>query len=202
MKQIVPIAVALLLTAPGPLKAECAGSPPTTGLGSCIDFMLATSQLLTGQANGLGYTFSFGNASYTDFVAKEIVIPAYNCESFDTTGLYFRTAVLAHELGHAELGLVQDTSSKEAFVESWCDHEGYAVINNIHGRAETLICSMNAVDIAIAASNGNELLSIFNSGGNAVKNVGSSFCDHNVTSTTGQNYRDFYGDYYDAHYGQ
>lgn len=44
------------------------------------------------------------------------------------------------------------------------------------------------------------LLAIYAAGGNVIRNVGSEFCDTNETSTTNENYRDFFGGWYDKHY--
>ncbi|MNV65796.1 hypothetical protein D3C71_1585140 [compost metagenome] len=93
----------------------------------------------------------------------------------------------------------QDTASRTAYIQSWCDAEGHAVINDIHARAETLQCTRSRVDIGLAAANAAELLGIARDG-NGLRRVGEAFCRSNLTSTTGQNYRDYYGAYYDAHY--
>ena len=183
-----------------PANAQCAPNPPNTGLGSCIDFMAATSISETNQIHILGYKFAYAAGSYIDYKEKTIYIKSYDCENPDTLGLYTRLSLLSHELGHAEYGVKQDTTSREAYIKSWCDSEGYAVINNIRTRSETLICSTNSVDIGLAASNAAELLNINSAGRERIQKTGEAFCKNNFTSTTKQNYIDYYGSYYNAHY--
>lgn len=180
--------------------ARCAAAPPVTGLGACIDRMAAHSALVTRQANGLGYRFAYGAGSYTDHELKRIYIQAYDCRQAEPVGVNARLALLAHELGHAEYGVRQDTASRAAYVQSWCDAEGHAVINNILARAETLQCTAGSVDIGLAAVNAAQLLALQREDGASVRRVGAAFCSSNLTSTTQQNYRDYYGAYYDAHY--
>ncbi len=178
------------------VHAKCAERAPVTGLGACIDAMAAHSARLTRQVNELGFRLHYGPASYTDHELKRIYIQAYDCAQAETLGLNARAALLAHELGHAEYGVRQDTASRAAYIQSWCDAEGHAVINNIHARAETLQCTGRSVDIGLAAVNAPELLGL----GLDRRRVGEAFCQSNFTSTTRQNYRDYYGAYYDAHY--
>ena len=181
---------------PVPVHAQCAERAPATGLGACIDAMAAHSARLTRQVNELGFRLHYGPASYTDHELKRIYIQAYDCGRAETLGLNARASLLAHELGHAEYGVRQDTASRAAYIQSWCDAEGHAVINNIQARAETLQCTGNGVDIGLAASNAAELLGL----GMDRRRVGEAFCQSNFTSTTRQNCRDYYGAYYDAHY--
>lgn len=199
-------AMAIGISFTTPVNAQCASSVPTTGLGLCIDFMLTSSERLTdqvGDVSAASFVFSWGAASETRYHTQppEIVIQSYDCMSGDTAGLYSRTAITAHELGHAVRGPIQDTSSREAFIQSWCDNEGYAVINNILGRQEIQACSMNMIDIPVVAANETQLLAVYAAGGDVMRNVGDAFCDNNITSSTGEPYRDFYGDHYDQHYG-
>ncbi|MET1114411.1 MAG: hypothetical protein ABWY08_05565 [Comamonas sp.] len=191
---------ALLAGIMPPARAQCAPAAPVTGLGTCIDSMAGNSARVTRQINGLGYRLHYGPASYTDYELKRIYIQAYDCRQVDTTGLYARAAIVAHELGHAEYGMRQDTRSRAAFIESACDSEGHAVINNILARAETLQCSAQSMDIGLAASNAGQLLDIHRARSADRRRIGEAFCQSNFTSTTRQNYRDYYGAYYDAHY--
>lgn len=177
--------------------AQCAPARPSTGLGACIDAMAAHSARMARQIQGLGYRFEYGRASYTDHVLKKIHIQAYDCRQVESVGLNARLSLLAHELGHAEYGVRQETASRAAYIQSWCDAEGQAVINNIDVRAETLQCTGHSVDIGLAAANAGELLGIPR---HERRRMGEAFCRNNFTSTTGQNYRDYYGAYYDAHY--
>lgn len=191
---------AILIAPSLPANAQCAPNPPNTGLGSCIDFMAATSARVTAQINKLGYQFSYAAGSYIDYKEKTINIKSYDCNNSDTTGLYDRLSLLAHELGHAEYGVKQDTTSRDAYIKSWCESEGYAVIKNIRTRSETLKCSRNSVDIGLAAANVAELLNINSAGRESIQKTGEAFCKSNFTSTTNQSYIDYYVSYYDAHY--
>lgn len=143
-----------------PASPRCASSTPTTGLGSCIDFIAASSDRVTKQISNLGYIFSYGKGSYINYESKTIHIQSYDCSTVEESGLYLRISSLAHELGHAEYGVKQDTSSRAAYIRSWCDSEGYAAINNILARSEVLACSHNGVDIGLAASNPAEIFNI------------------------------------------
>jgi hypothetical protein len=190
----------LLAVAIAPAWPRCAPAPPATGLGACMDSMAGNSARVTQQIQSLGYRLHWGPASYTDYELKRIYIQAYDCRQVETTGLYARASILAHELGHAEYGMRQDTRSRAAFIESACDSEGHAVINNILARAETLQCSAQSMDIGLAASNAAQLLDIHRADGAPRRRIGKAFCESNFTSTTRQNYRDYYGAFYDAHH--
>lgn len=191
---------ALLAAAHPQAPAQCAPKAPATGLGACMDAMAGNSARVARQVSGLGYRLHYGPASYTDYEMKRIYVLAYDCAKVETTGLYARAAILAHELGHAEYGMRQDTRSRAAFIESACDSEGHAVINNIEARAETLQCSAQSMDIGLAAANAAQLLGIHRADGADRRRIGEAFCRNNFTSTTRQNYRDYYGAYYDAHH--
>lgn len=187
-------------------NAQCTNTPPTTDLGPCIDFMVSASVLLTSQADQLmadDWEFQWSNTgSFTDYDDKVMAIQQHDCFTGSYDDLKYRVSVVAHEMGHALRGIQQDTSTREAYIESWCDNEGAAVVNNILGRDEILSCSMNTTDIELAASQASiaPLLAIYAAGGNVIRNVGSEFCDTNETSTTNENYRDFFGGWYDKHY--
>ncbi|MFC7208344.1 hypothetical protein ACFQOZ_18110 [Comamonas endophytica] len=165
-----------------------------------MDAMAGNSARVARQINALGYRLHYGAASYTDYEMKRIYILAYDCRKAETTGLYARASLLAHELGHAEYGMRQDTSSRAAFIASACDSEGHAVINNILARAETLQCSAQSMDIGLAAANAAELLAIHRADSANLRRIGEAFCSNNFTSTTRQNYRDYYGAFYDRHH--
>jgi len=194
-----PLCLALMV-APPPALAQCAPAAPVTGLGACIDVLAGHSVRVSGQINRLGYRFHYAAGSYTDHELKRIYIQSYDCTQPQPGGALARAAILAHELGHAEYGVRQDTASRAAFIQSWCDSEGQAVINNVHARAETLQCTGHGVDIGLAAANAAQLLEIQRLHADHRRRMGEAFCRSNFTSTTGQNYLDYYGAYYDAHY--
>ncbi len=192
--------IIILIISHRPAMAQCVSDPPSTGLGSCMDFMAATSITVTNQIKRLGYELRYGQSNYTDHREKIIYIHSYDCNSSETTGLYARLALLAHELGHAEYGAKKDISSRSAYIQSLCDGEGYAIQNNIRVRAENLECSMNSIDIGIIASNPEELSKINDLYKNDIRILGNAFCKNNFTSTTKQNYIDYYGEHYDQHF--
>lgn len=108
-------------------------------------------------------------------------------------------AYLSHELGHVFFDdlYVPVDQGKDIYVNGWCNNEARAVINNITARDEIYNLSLGSADIELAASNDNDLYTIHRSG-RTLRYLGAQFCNNNTTSTTGQNYRDFYGDYYDT----
>lgn len=196
-KSAIAIFIALLLFSNIPAMAQCVSDPPHTGLGSCMDFIAATSATATRQIQKLGYQLRYAPNSYTNHRRRIIYIQSYDCNSSETSGLYARLALLAHELGHAEYGPEKHSNTREDYIQSLCDGEGYAILNNIRVRAETLACSMNSIDIGIIASNAEELSKIYNLDKNDIRSLGKSFCKNNFTSTTKQNYIDYYGEHYD-----
>lgn len=70
------------------------------------------------------------------------------------------------------------------------------MINNITARNEIYAFSNQSADIGYAAANGPELVALYNAGKTDVE-IGKAFCDANVTSITGQNCNDYYGQVYD-----
>ncbi|PPV11077.1 hypothetical protein [Xanthomonas axonopodis] len=174
-------------------------SVPTTGLGTCVDFIASGSTTLTGQINNnTVYAITYGTASYTDTLGKVIYIRNYSCYSQDLPGLYFTVSALAHEFGHVNFNYSFPKTTRQAYIDEACKMEGLAVINNITARNEIWDFSQNSADIRLAASNPDQLFAVYNAGGsNVASNVGKAFCDNNITSTTGQNYNDYYGEQYD-----
>lgn len=69
-------------------------------------------------------------------------------------------------------------------------------------RNEIIGTSENTVDIGLAAANSAALLAVIAGGGaDLAKRVGDTFCNGNVASTTGENYKIYYGKEYDTIYG-
>ena len=81
-------------------------------------------------------------------------------------------------------------------------NEGLAVLNNVMARNEIIATSQNTAVIPLAAANSQSLFALIAAGGaDLPKRVGNTFCEGNVTSTTGENYKVFYGKEYDKLYG-
>ncbi|WP_337054704.1 hypothetical protein [Pseudoxanthomonas sp. USHLN014] len=193
---------ALILLFFASFRAEAQTAVPNTGLG-CPDFLISGSTTLTNQiiAHQNEWHFVWDTASYTSYGPTTIHVQNYDCNSFDVAGLYSRVASIAHEVGHVLHPWVIDVPqipfiSREVFIENSCAGEGRAVINNIVARNEIYAFSNQSADIGYAAANGPELVALYNAGKTDVE-IGKAFCDANVTSTTGQNYNDYYGQIYD-----
>lgn len=173
-----------------------------TGL-VCPDLLISGSPTVTGQINGhAGWGFAWSTSgSYTDFSPTTLMhIAYYNCNgAYDEGQYYFRVAVIGHEVGHALNPTISNVTSRADYIEKACTNEGKAAINNIVEKFEIKSTTLGYTDIGIAASNGAELEALYNAGGSDLaKRVGKLYCDNNITSTTHQNYNDYYGDAYDV----
>lgn len=192
-------AMAIFLLALVSFGTQAQTTVPTTGLGTCIDFITSQSTTLTGQINSnTTFKIAYGSASYTDMPNKIVYIRNYSCASQDMPGMYSTVSVLAHEFGHVKFNYSFAKTTRQAYIDEACKMEGLAVTNNIVARNEISISTQNSIDIKLAASNPDQLFGIYSAGGpNVASNVGKSFCANNVTSTTGQNYNVYYGEQYD-----
>lgn len=107
---------------------------------------------------------------------------------------------LSHESGHALYPYNDDYSSKEAFLSATKADEGAATMNNIKIQRE--IIANGGSDIGISGKNYETYKLAYDQylkdgDADAARNViGKAFGDEK-TSTTGQNYDDYYGDWYD-----
>ncbi|MGE6334826.1 hypothetical protein [Stenotrophomonas sp. NPDC077659] len=91
---------------------------------------------------------------------------------------------------------------RDAFVKRMCTDEGRAVLNNWTARSEILNTSEGRVEIPLIASNASQLQAIILAGGEKLdERVIGSICGNNTNSLTGQNYRTFYGKWYDGNVG-
>ncbi|MGV7178727.1 hypothetical protein [Xanthomonas axonopodis] len=193
------VAAAIFLLSFVSFGTQAQTTVPTTGLGTCIDFITSQSTTLTEQINSSpNFTIAYGSASYTDMPNKAVYIQNYSCESQDMPGMYFTVSALAHEFGHVKFNYSFAKTTRQAYIDEACKMEGLAVTNNIVARNEIWSSTQNSIDINLAASNPDQLFVIYYAGGpNVASNVGKSFCANNVTSTTGQNYNVYYGEQYD-----
>lgn len=174
--------------------------PVNTGLGDCIDFFIYASPTLMGQVNPSGYTFAYAAGSRLDKVNHVVYVQKFTCNPYspDLPGIYFRVSQVSHELGCALFDASFPLGTREDYIEKACTNEGRAVINNVRARTEILNTTEGFSDIGLAASNSGALLALINAGGaNLDKRVGDLFCDTNVTSTTGVNYKVHWGNVYD-----
>lgn len=202
MKSIILILAILLGVQLQTANAQTA--PISTGLGSCIDFIIYGSSTLTAQVNSSGYTFAYASSSYLDRSNGVVYVQNFTCnpQAPDLEGIYFRVSQISHELGHALLDASFPLGTREDYIEKACTNEGRAVLNNATARREILDISEGYSDIGLAAANPGALLALINAGGaNLDRRVGDLFCDTNVTSTTGENYKVHWGKVYDELYG-
>ncbi|WP_428986767.1 hypothetical protein [Stenotrophomonas lactitubi] len=178
--------------------------PVNTGLGGCIDFIIYGSETLTGQVNSAGYAFAYAPSSYLDKENGVVYVQNFTCnpQSPDLPGIYSRVSQVSHEMGHAVFDASFPLGTREDYIEKACTNEGRAVLNNATARSEILNTTEGYSDIGLAAANSGTLLALINAGGqNLDKRVGDLFCDTNVTSTTGVNYKIHWGNVYDELYG-
>ncbi|UYC11865.1 hypothetical protein [Xanthomonas sp. CFBP 8445] len=178
--------------------AHAQDQPVNTGLGQCVDFVIYGSGTLTGQVNGTKFPFVYGPASYLDKSGKTVYIENYSCDSQDVPGLYQRVSAVGHEMGHLYLDQGWVLGSRDDYIAKACTNEGRAVLNNSTARNEILDTSNGGADIRLIGANASVLLDMIAAGGdNLAERVGDAFCTANVTSTTGENYKVYYGNEYD-----
>jgi type VI secretion system secreted protein VgrG len=212
MEDAVPMAPAAAATsAEAAERATPAAAPPgyvTTGLGKGVDAIAARSPTLQRQVRFLkqqGWRIGYGRAgggTYADTNArgKKIVI-----DSSYAGDPYKSAASLAHETGHAmySYGFRPDTRSKTAFVNSMLGSEGEAALNQIHVQRE--VWRYGKVDILRNADPQN--VDAFNQAYDSMRNGASRAAARNAagryygtltTSTTGEQYTQYYGNAYDT----
>ncbi len=149
------------------------------------------------------YTFKYSNASWIDKDNKIVYVMNYTCSPDNLHGLNGVVGQVSHEMGHAFFDAPASLAgSRDAFVKRMCTDEGRAVLNNWRARSEILNTSEETVEIPLIASNASQLQAIILAGGEKLdERVGSSFRDNNTNSLTGENYRTFYGKWYDENVG-
>ena len=117
------------------------------------------------------------------------------------------TQVLAHEVGHALHPYQLNTSSRQAYLNGALDDEGAATLKNIQVQREIIAAGGPDIGIAGNPNNHASYIQAYNQylkDGNAevaIRKIGSQFGNGEFTSTTGQNYADYYGGWYDKHHG-
>ncbi|MEE7545738.1 hypothetical protein HF319_00595 [Xanthomonas sp. Kuri4-1] len=179
-------------------EARAQAQPVNTGLGQCVDFVIYASSTLTGQVNEAAFPFVYGPATYLDKPGKTVYIQSYSCDSGDIPGIYTRVSMVGHEMGHLYFDQGWVLSTRDDYIAKACTNEGRAVLNNSTARTEILDTSQGGSDIQLIAANAQSLLTMISAGGeNLAERVGDAFCAANVTSTTGENYKVYYGNEYD-----
>ncbi|KWV13238.1 hypothetical protein [Xanthomonas translucens] len=179
-------------------QAHAQSQPVNTGLGQCVDFVIYGSSTLTGQVNGTTFPFVYGPSTYLDKPGQTVYIQNYSCASNDIPGLYTRVSMVGHEMGHLYLDQGWVLGTRDDYIAKACTNEGRAVLNNSTARNEILNTSQGSADIQLIAANTSALLAMIAAGGdNLAERVGDAFCTANVTSTTGENYKVYYGNEYD-----
>ena len=205
----------LIAAAPGAggaLVVPSPANPPESTLngklGQSVDALVVMSPTLNSNLKTLqsqGWTVDYGLAgqgSYADRRAKTIT--PYSQLKTDPNQA---TQVLAHEVGHALHPYRVNTSSRQAYLNGALDDEGAATLKNIQVQQEIL--GAGGPDIGIAGNPKNHASYMgaykqYLKDGNAeaaMRKIGSQFGTGEFTSTTGQNYADYYGGWYDKHYG-
>lgn len=144
-----------------------------------------------------GWTVEVGEAgkgSFADRTAKRIVIDA------NEKGTQ-AASVISHEVGHAKFKPAIDYSSKDAFLKSALADEGEAILRNMETRAEIL--KSGGPDIGVRGSQATKYDEIYqqylkDGDRTAARNkIGEIVGEKEITSTTKQPYKDYYGDWYD-----
>ncbi|GFZ89423.1 hypothetical protein [Dyella caseinilytica] len=181
--------------------------PFVTGLGSEADAIAAKSPTLQGQLKQLkadGWTFGYGEAppSKTIYGPKQPHIEI-------SPDLQSRPAAvvqqLAHEVGHALHPTLWDTSSRDAYLSNALRGD---TLNNVKVQQEIL--AAGGLDIGIASANPSLLIPQYQAiyqqyvvsgdANTAVNAIAQLYGKHEITGG-GIPYADYYGGYYDQHFG-
>lgn len=177
-------------------------------LGADTLALLSKSPSLTADMKKLeaeGWVVKFGAAGGGTFADKSTKTITIDRNEAGKPGELVQS--LAHEVGHARYHGKVDTSSKAAFLRSTLADEGAATLSNI--RAQREILRHGGEDIGIAGNPANAkaynaAYDQYRKDGNAAKahdRIGTIYGNGEHTSTTGQSYNDYYGSFYDKHYG-
>ncbi|RZS38533.1 putative Zn-binding protein involved in type VI secretion [Limnobacter thiooxidans] len=177
-------------------------------LGQSVDALVAMSPTLNSNLKTLqsqGWTVDYGLAgqgSYADRRTKTITLDIQL-----KTDPNQATQILAHEVGHALHPYQLNTSSRQAYLNGALDDEGAATLKNIQVQREIIAAGGPDIGIAGNPKNHASYIQAYNQylkDGNAevaIRKIGSQFGNGEFTSTTGQNYADYYGGWYDKHHG-
>ena len=132
---------------------------------------------------------------------REIVIDGRYRDNPELTA-----GILSHEVGHAVYQVPVDSSSREAFINSYLADEGAATLSNIRFSREVAQASDGSISVPVLGSSAN--IPVYNavydhylSRGDAAfahKAIGSIYRNGETTSIDGQTYSEYYGAIYDS----
>lgn len=108
----------------------------TSGLGSTFDSLINMSSIFSNEIKKVqswGYTIVWDTTSNTDYVNRVIHVNS-NMESANVLG------ALSHELGHViyghDYGLGDYSLSRDQYISSWMNNEGFAQLNTMRIREQ------------------------------------------------------------------
>jgi len=189
--------------------SQTPSSPFQGKLAQTVNDLIAMSPTLSSNLKTLesqGWKVDYGAAGAGSFAnrrEKTITLDSNLIGDANQT-----TQVLAHEVGHALHPYQIDTSSRQAYLNGTLDDEGAATLKNIQVQREIIQAGGPNIGIAGNPQNHASYIQAYNQylkDGNAqaaVRTIGSQFGTNEFTSTTGQNYADYYGGWYDKHYDE
>ncbi|WP_151636961.1 type VI secretion system Vgr family protein [Noviherbaspirillum aerium] len=180
-----------------------------TNLGEEVDKLASKSPKLQNDLNKLkadGWEIQYGSNGAGSYADRHSVPPKIVIDGSLKGKTLSATQTLAHEAGHALYPYKADISSKAGYVNSALADEGAATLNNIKVQRE--IIKNGGPDIGIAghpANHGiyNKAYDNYQKSGDsdsARNAIGKQFGKGEHTSTTGQPYADYYGEWYDKTY--
>jgi type VI secretion system secreted protein VgrG len=186
-------------------RANPPGKTKKTGLGKDVDVLAGKSPNMQKNVDTFidknGGTIQYGPAgkgSYFDRKKSLIVIDGALKGKPEAS-----TQVLAHELGHAVDTKVTDTTSRAGYIDSMLRGEGDAALANLEARKEIL--ANGGPDIGVAGARSADYEKIYTKYGSSEKAsqaIGKVFGDKEITSTTKEVYKDYYGKIFDAKYSK
>jgi type VI secretion system secreted protein VgrG len=186
-------------------KANPAGNTKKTGLGKDVDVIAVKSPSMQKNVDtfvvknrGTIKYGPVGKGSYFDKQKNLIVIDGALKGKPEASA-----QVLSHELGHAVDSTVIDTTSRAGYIDSMLRGEGDAALANLEARKEIL--ANGGPDIGVAGARSADYEKIYTKYGTtekASKAIGKVFGDKEITSTTKEIYKDYYGKIFDAKYGK
>jgi len=183
-------------------RANPAGKTKNTGLGKDVDVIAGKSPSMqknldefVAKKRGQIKYGPAGKGSYYDG-DKVIIIDGALKGKPEASA-----QVLSHELGHAVDTHVKDTTSRAGYIDSLLRGEGEATLANLEARKEIL--ANGGPDIAVAGARSADYEKIYTKYGSsekASKAIGKVIGDKEITSTTKELYKDYYGNIYDSKY--
>jgi type VI secretion system secreted protein VgrG len=180
-----------------------------TGLGGPVDQLVVKSPTLQKDLEKLkadGWVIEYGPAGKGSFASRDTVPPRIVLDGALKDNPLAATQVLAHEVGHATYPYVQDGSTKAAYVNGALADEGAATMKNIQVQREIIANGGSDIGIAGDPKNHavyNKAVDVYMTNGDAAaarNAIGQQIGHGEMTSTSGQPYSNYYGDWYDKTY--